>query len=197
MEETAEKIRTGILKRFTTTARTPSQVKKLPLGRTSAVELGYDEHALDRLPDPVTESFCGVGNPLGLGRPAAGETVLDFGCGAGLDSILAAQDVGPSGRVVGVDMTEAMTDKARANADSLELTNIEFIQAEVGRLPLEDASVDLVISNGVFNLCQDKPAVLAELFRVLKPGGRLQMADILLHDDVTAEKVAAKGAWSD
>jgi arsenite methyltransferase len=145
----------------------------------------------------VTESFCGVGNLLGLGKVRPGHTVLDLGSGPGVDSLLAARRVGPTGKVVGVDLCPEMVEKARRNADLLGLHNVEFIQAQIEKLPLPDGSVDVVISNGVFNLCPDKPGVLAEAFRVLRPGGRLQMADILLHDDVLPEEVVHKGEWSD
>ena len=145
----------------------------------------------------MTESFCGVGNPLGLGEVRPGQAVLDLGSGPGLDSLLAARRVGPTGKVVGVDLCPEMVEKARRNASLMGLHNVEFVQAGIEKLPLPDGSVDVVISNGVFNLCPDKPAVLAEAWRVLRPGGRLQMADILLHDDVKPEEVAQKGEWSD
>jgi arsenite methyltransferase len=138
-----------------------------------------------------------VGNPFDLGEVLPGQTVLDVGSGAGMDSILAARRVGPSGKVVGVDVTEAMLDKARRNAALLGVANVEFRRAEADVLPTADGTVDVVISNGVFNLCLDKPGVLAEFFRVLKPGGRLRMADILLDDGVTPREVELKGAWSD
>lgn len=114
-----------------------------------------------------------------------------------MDSLLAARRVGPTGRVIGVDMTAAMVEEARANAQAAGVANAEFRHAVADQLPAGDASADVVISNGVINLCPDKPAVLAEVFRVLRPGGRLQMADILLDDDVTPEQVATKGEWSD
>ncbi len=122
--------------------------------------------------------------------------MLDLGSGAGLDSLLAARRVGPTDKVVGVDLYPEMVEKARRNADLLGLRNVEFVIAGIEKLPLADGSVDVVISNGVLNLCPDKPGVLAEAFRVLRPGGRL-MADILLHDDVRPEEVAQKGEWSD
>ncbi|REJ68765.1 MAG: methyltransferase domain-containing protein [Planctomycetota bacterium] len=197
MSETHDEIRDGVLERFTRTAVAPEQEKTFPVGPDSAKALGYDAGEIDSLPRAVTESFCGVGNPIGLGEPQPGDTVLDLGSGAGLDSILAARKVGPTGKVIGVDMTEAMIDKARRNAGSVGLDNVEFVHSGADAIPMEDASVDVVISNGVLNLCPDKPKVLREAFRVLRPGGRLQMADILLHDDVTPEEVAEKGTWSD
>jgi SAM-dependent methyltransferase len=178
-------------------ARSPDQEQKFPVGPASAKKLGYDPQEIDALPPSVTDSFCGVGYPLGLGEVLPGQTVLDLGSGPGLDSLLAAQRVGPTGKVVGVDLCPEMVEKARRNASLLGLHNVEFLQAQIENLPLRDASVDVAISNGVFNLCPDKPGVLAEAFRVLRPGGRLQMADILLHDDVTPVEVAHQGEWSD
>jgi ubiquinone/menaquinone biosynthesis C-methylase UbiE len=159
--------------------------------------LGYDAAEVDTLPASVTESFCGVGNPFLLCEPQPSQTVLDLGCGAGFDSLLAARRVGTSGKVTGVDMTPEMIAKARSGAESLGMMNVELVLGEIEALPLADSSVDLVISNGVFNLCPDKPRVLSEVFRVLKLGGRLQMADILLEPHVTPEEVASKGIWSD
>jgi len=197
MLDTTEEIRSAVKKRFAKIALSPDQERKFPVGPASAKRLGYDPQEIDAFPISVTESFCGVGNPLGLGDLNAGQSVLDLGSGAGLDSLLAARWVGPTGKVVGVDMCEEMISKARRNACLLGLRNVEFLHAEIEKLPLPDGSVDVVISNGVFNLCPNKPGVLAEAFRVLRPCGRLQMADILLRDDVTPEEVANKGEWSD
>jgi arsenite methyltransferase len=197
MSKAGGEIKEQIRKRFVKVALDPAGERKFPVGPESAKRLGYDAAEIDALPSQVTESFAGVGNPLALGELRAGEVVLDLGCGAGMDSILAARRVGPTGRVIGVDMTPAMVEKAGANAQAAGATKVEFRQGEADRLPAGDASVDVVISNGVFNLCPDKPKVLAEVFRVLRAGGRLQMADILLADDVTPEQVATKGEWSD
>lgn len=190
-------IRTSVRERFTRIAETPEQERRFPVGPESAKILGYRAREIDDLPRQVTESFCGVGNPLDLGALRTGQTVLDLGSGAGLDAILAARRVGPTGRVIGVDMTEEMIRKARKNATSLGMTNAEFRLADLERLPIDDATVDVAITNGVFNLCPDKARVLAEVFRVLRPGGRLQMADILLDENVTPDEVAEKGTWSD
>jgi SAM-dependent methyltransferase len=146
----------------------------------AAERLGYDPSELARLPASVTASFAGIGNPH-LVRPLErGATVLDMGCGAGTDLLLAALQVGPAGRAIGVDMTEAMADRARAGAGMAGLTNVDVRVGDATALPVEDGSIDVLISNGVFNLVPDKPRVLAELFRVITPGGRLQLADIVL-----------------
>lgn len=194
---TSAELQASVKARFAQVARSPEQERTFPVGPASAKTLGYDPQEIDALPPSVSESFCGVGNPLGLGELSAGQTVLDLGSGPGMDSVLAARRVGPTGQVVGVDLCDEMIAKARHNADRVGVTNVEFVHAPIERLPLPDSSVDVVISNGVFNLCLDKPGVLAEVFRVLRPGGRLQMADILLEAGVTPEEVAQKGSWSD
>lgn len=197
MSEARDQIQTEIKERFVKVALEPQAKQRHPTGPASAKRLGYDEAEIDAMPANVTESFCGVGNPLALGELRPGETVLDIGCGAGLDMILAARRVGLPGRVVGVDMIEPMIEKAKVNAVATGVTNAEFHHGEADRLPMADGSVDVVISNGVFNLCFDKPKVLTEVFRVLRPGGRIQMADILLDDGVTPQQVERKGTWSD
>ena len=197
MSESVNEIKDKIRQRFVKVALDPKAKQRHPTGPDSAKRLGYPAAEIDGLPPAVTESFAGVGNPFITGQLRAGDTVLDLGCGAGVDSILAARRVGPSGRVVGVDMTEEMVKKAEGNAVAAGVTNAEFHTGEADRLPAGDGTVDVVISNGVFNLCLDKPKVLAEVFRVLKPGGRVQMADIMLGEDVTPGQVEKKGAWSD
>lgn len=194
--ETPNQISARIEERFVRVARSPHEEQPFAIGSDSAKRLGYDAAEIDALPPDVTESFAGVGNPLGLGQIAPGQTVLDLGSGAGMDSLLAARRVGRAGKVIGVDVTEAMLAKATKNASALGVENIEFRRAEAATLPIPDGAVDVVISNGVLNLCLDKPKVLAEVFRVLKPGGRIQMADILL-DGVTPQEAERKGAWSD
>jgi SAM-dependent methyltransferase len=197
MTDNPNAIRAAVTSRFSQVASSPGQEKKFPVGPASAKKLGYDYSEIDALPSSVTDSFCGVGNPLGLGAVLPGQTVLDLGSGAGLDCLRAARRVRPTGKVIGVDMCPEMVEKARRNARLLGLNNVELVIAGIEKVPLPDASVDVVISNGVFNLCPDKPGVLAEAFRVLRAGGRLQMADILLEEGVTPEEVARKGSWSD
>ena len=192
-----DNLRASVIDRFRKVVIAPDQERKFPVGPESAKKLGYDLCEVDALPSAVTESFCGVGNPFLLGQPLPDHRVLDLGCGAGFDTLLAAQMVGPNGKVIGVDMTAEMIVKARNNAEILGLANVQLVLGAIEHLPLPDDSVDLMISNGVFNLCPDKPKVLGEVFRVLKPGGRLQMADILLELHVTPQEVASKGSWSD
>jgi arsenite methyltransferase len=156
-------------------------------GPAYAVErLGYDPAALARVPDLATASFAGIANPH-LVRPLdPGATVLDMGCGAGTDLLLAALQIGPAGRAIGVDMTEPMVTRARAAAALAGLAHVEVRLGDATALPVDDASIDVLISNGVFNLVPDKDAALREIFRVVKPGGRVQLADIVLGHDLDA-----------
>ncbi|MCQ4574867.1 MAG: methyltransferase domain-containing protein [Candidatus Brocadiales bacterium] len=183
--------------RFTRIAKDPSSEKRFPVGLESAKHLGYDADEIDSMPDSVTESFAGVGCPIALGPINEGETVLDLGCGAGLDSLLAARRVGPEGRVIGIDMTPDMVRKASENGQKLGVENVEFRQGSAEQLSLGNTSVDIVLSNGVINLCPDKGRVVSEIYRVLRPGGRLYVADITLEDGVDQATVEKLGTWSD
>jgi SAM-dependent methyltransferase len=147
-------------------------------GRPLAARLGYPDEAVDALPDRAVESFAGVGNPFSLRPLTSGERLVDFGSGGGFDCFVAAQAVGADGAVIGVDMTPEMLDKSRATAADLGLANVEFREGLLEAVPVEDGWADVVISNGVINLCADKAAVFAEAYRVLRPGGVLQFADI-------------------
>ena len=165
-------------------------------GRGLTSRLGYEADAVDALPDRAVESFAGVGNPFSLRRLAPGEKVVDVGSGAGFDSFIAAGQVGPTGQVVGVDMTAEMLAKARQTAAALGLAHIQFREGLAEALPVEDGWADVVISNGVINLCADKQAVFAEIFRVLRPGGRLQFADIANGRPVPAEALRDIDLWT-
>ncbi len=197
MQPSPEEIRESVRRRFEAVAVDPAGEHRFPVGPDSARRLGYTDDELAGLPPAVLASFAGVGHPLALRRPGPGETVIDLGCGSGADSLLAARLVGPAGRVIGVDLAPAMIERARQGAAEAGLGNVEFRPGDLEALPVEAGSVGLAISNGVLNLCPDKRRVLAEVFRVLRPGGRLQMADILLEPHVTPEELAGMGEWSD
>jgi arsenite methyltransferase len=167
-----------------------------PTGRSWAQDLGYPEPELERVPDASVESFAGVANHWRLGTIEPGSVVLDLGCGAGTDLLIAAQMTGAGGRAIGVDMTPAMLDRAAASARAIGLENVELHEALIESLPLEDESVDVVISNGVIDLVPDKDAVFAEIDRVLRPGGRLQIADVVIHHEVSEDARRRIDLWT-
>lgn len=158
--------------------------------------LGYDAAELATLPAEVTSSFAGVGNPHAIDRIPAGSVVVDIGCGAGTDLLLAATRVGAHGRAIGVDMTEAMRARAVAGAQAGGFTNVEIVDGDATRLGVADGSVDVVISNGVLNLVPDKGRAVAEIARVLKPGGRIQMADIIIGEILPDEALRDIDLWT-
>lgn len=153
----------------------------------------YDEAEAAALPAEARAASMGSGNPTAIAEPAPGERVVDLGSGGGIDVLIAARQVGPAGRVYGIDMTDEMLAVARANAERAGATNVEFRKGVIESLPLEDASVDVVISNCVINLSPDKPAVLAEAYRVLTPGGRVRVADVVAEEPLTDERRAELG----
>jgi len=177
-------LRQAIQEEYALVASKPEGDFHFHTGRRLAAIVGYEEEWLDGVPEASIASFAGTGNPFSLGRLMPGEHVVDVGCGAGIDSIIAAKMVGPTGSVVGVDMTPAMVEKARAGAEEAELHNLVFRQGLAESLPVADAWADVIISNGVLNLFPDKLAGLQEMARVLKPDGRLQIGDILVQKAV-------------
>ena len=179
-------LKSEIKKTYALVSTEPERDYVFPNGRPWAEDLGYPEE-LANVPESAVQSFAGVANPFSLGRLAPGERVLDLGSGAGTDSLVAAQMVGPEGSVTGVDMTPEMLAKARAAAAEMGATNVEFVEAEAERLPFADENFDAVISNGVIDLIPDKDAVFSELSRVLVPGGRLQIADVTIQKPVSEE----------
>jgi arsenite methyltransferase len=189
-------LRDEIRKTYTEVSTDQDQDFIFPTGRTWARELGYPEPELSRVPDATVESFAGVANHWQLGRIDPGSVVLDLGCGAGTDLLIAAQMTGPTGRVIGVDMTASMLERARMSADEMGLGNVELHEALIEALPLDDASVDVVISNGVIDLVPDKDAVLDEIDRVLRPGGRLQVADVIIHNEVSEDARKRIDLWT-
>ncbi len=181
-----ELLKSEIKKTYASVSGEPERDFIFPTGRAWAEDLDYPPE-LAGVPESAAESFAGVANPFVLGRLAPGERVLDLGSGAGTDSLVAAQMVGPHGSVTGIDMTPEMLEKARSSAAAMGADNVRFVEGEVERLPFADGSFDVVISNGVIDLVPDKDAVFGELFRVLAPGGRLQIADVTIQQPVSEE----------
>jgi arsenite methyltransferase len=170
----------AVRRMYTDVALMPGREFHFPTGRRACEFVGYPADQLDRLPAVAVESFAGVGYPFAAAVIRSGDTVLDIGSGSGTDAFIAAGLVGPGGRVIGLDLTEAMRDKLRANAAAAGTTNLEVLAGNAEAIPLPDASVDVVSSNGVLNLVPDKPRAIREIARVLRAGGRLQIADIVV-----------------
>jgi arsenite methyltransferase len=182
---------------YTAVADQPDQEFHFPTGRRACEYVGYPADQLDSLPAAALESFAGVGYPFAAGVVRTGDTVLDIGSGSGTDLLLAARLTGPAGRGIGVDMTAAMRAKCMANARAIGLTNVEVRDGNAESLPLPDASVDVVTSNGVINLVPDKRSAIAEIYRVLRPGGRVQIADIVVADLPSDECRAKPQLWAE
>ena len=191
-----EQLRRQISEKYTDVALKPEQGFHFHTGRPLAAMLGYAAEDVDRLPTATVDSFAGTGNPFSVGRLNSGEIVVDIGCGAGFDALQAALQVGASGRVIAVDMTEAMRARTKAGAATLGVTNVDVRHGYMEELPVDDASVDVVISNGVINLTPDKVGVMREVYRVLKPGGRFQIGDIVVHKEVPQDAKDDIDLWS-
>jgi SAM-dependent methyltransferase len=192
----AAALREEVKKKYRDVAIKPHDTYHFHTGRPLAARLGYDVKAVDALPDAAVESFAGVGNPFSLRDLKHGERAVDLGSGAGFDCFIAGGKVGSTGHVVGVDMTEEMLAKSRKTAQAMGLSNVEFREGILEQLPVEDGWADVVISNGVINLCADKQRAFAEIRRVLKPGGHLQFADIANGKPVPASAVANIDLWT-
>jgi SAM-dependent methyltransferase len=189
-------LREQVRDKYREVAVDPQRTFHFHTGRPLAARLGYDAESVRALPDRAVESFAGVGNPFSLRRLEPGERIVDVGSGAGFDTFIAAGQVGPAGRVVGVDMTAEMLDKSRATADALGFDHVEFRDGLAETLPVDDGWADAVISNGVINLCADKRAVFDEIRRVLRPGGWLQFADIANGRPVPPEALRDIDLWT-
>lgn len=191
-----DELRAAIRAEYETVALDPGRGFHFHTGRPLAAIVGYAEEWLEGIPESAIESFAGTGNPFSLGALASGERVVDVGSGGGIDSLIAARMVGPEGRVVGVDMTPAMLDRARRAAAEAGIENVEFREGLMEELPVEDGWADVVISNGVLNLTPDKGRALGEMNRVLRSGGRLQIGDILVEREVSEASKRKIDLWT-
>lgn len=189
-------LRSAIKEEYATVANEPQRGFHFHIGRYQAKLVGYQESWLEGIPEPVIASFAGTGNPFQAGEIMPGERVVDVGCGAGMDSLVAAHMVGPKGQVIGIDMTPAMLEKASAGAREAGLSNVQFREGFAESLPVLDCWADVIISNGVLNLVPDKGAVLVEIARVLRHGGRLQIGDILVQSAVPEDAKADISLWT-
>ena len=192
----AAALREDVKDKYRAVAADPGGTFHFHTGRPLAKRLGYDDAVVGPLPDAAVESFAGVGNPFELRTLEAGEKVIDMGSGAGFDCFIAASQIGASGQVIGIDMTEEMLTKSRATAKSMGADNVEFREGLVEEMPIEDGWADVVISNGVINLCSDKQQAFGEIMRVLRPGGTLQFADIANGKPVPASALADINLWT-
>ncbi len=189
-------LRREVRDKYREVAEDPGGEYHFHTGRPHAVRLGYPSEPLGSLPDEMCDSFAGVANPFYWGLPLPGERVVDLGSGAGMDSFIAALCVGDTGAVIGIDMTPEMLARSRRGAERMGLSNIEFREGFIEKLPIESDWADLVISNGVINLCPDKLGVYREINRVLKPGGRMTIADICVERPVPESALRDIDLWT-
>jgi arsenite methyltransferase len=189
-------LRSEIRRTYADVSTQPDQEFIFPTGRAWALDLDYPQDLLARVPEASCESFAGVANPFSMGALQPGEDVLDVGSGAGMDTLVAAQMVGPTGSVTGIDMTPEMVAKARGSVAEMGLGNVAIVEGSAEHLPFDDASFDVVISNGVIDLIPDKDAVFSEITRVLRPGGRIQLADVTIQNPVSEESRRDIDLWA-
>jgi arsenite methyltransferase len=189
-------IRAAVRKKYVEVAQSAEGKFTYPTGRPGALTLGYDPAIIAALSDVALASFCGVGNPFALGPITGGESVLDVGCGAGVDMIVASRLIGDTGTICGIDMTPEMAERARLNLKGANVINGQVQVSGAEALPYRDASFDVVISNGVINLSPAKDEVFKEIYRVLRPGGRLQFADIVVNEALPPDVANSLDAWS-
>lgn len=189
-------LRSEIQRTYAAVSDDPDRDFMFPTGRAWAQELGYPAELLEGVPETSCESFAGVANPFALGPLNLGEDVLDVGCGAGMDTLIAAQMVGPTGSVTGIDVTPEMAAKARRSVTVMGLETVTIVEGSAEQLPFPDASFDVVISNGVIDLIPDKDAVFSEIVRVLRPGGRIQLADVTIQRPVSEEGKRNIDLWA-
>jgi len=191
-----KEIRNAIRNKYAEVSISAAGKFQYPTGKDGANALGYDPYIIKNAAPSLLESFCGVGNPFSLGKIQHGDVVLDLGCGAGFDLFVASRLVGESGRVYGVDLTEEMGERAKNNLADANISNVEIKKVDSENIPYADNTFDVVISNGVINLSPSKNICFKEIYRVLKPGGRLQFADVVLENALPADLSGSLEAWS-
>lgn len=190
------KIKKAIHKKYKKVAKSPAGLFKYPTGIQGLIELRYDSEIIENLPASMLESYCGVGNPFSIGQLGEEDAVLDVGCGAGVDTIIAGKMAGPAGKAIGIDVVPMMLEKARSNLSQTGIENVTFQEASAENISFADEHFDVVISNGAFNLMSYKTGALSEVYRVLKPTGRLLMADNVLIGELPTEMKQIITSWS-
>lgn len=191
-----EQIHAAIQRKYVAVSSSATGYFKYSVGKEGALQLGYPKEILAAIPDPLLNAFCGVGNPLAIEPITEGSQVLDIGCGAGFDMFIASRMVGDTGRVIGVELSKEMAARARSNLATLRVVNFDIAELSSEELPYPDSSFDVVLSNAAINLVPNKPKLFVEIFRVLKPGGRLQFADIILEKELPPHLAVGVESWS-